>query len=143
MTKIFKNILVPLDGSPASMRALDLALEFGMRDGSKITLIHVIVLPPTCTSPQAIEEMKKSGYSILESAESKCKCFGLIVKKILRIAEWNHSSVALEIFEEAVKGHYDLTILGSRGYTGERGILMGSITISLAISLPCTTIIVR
>lgn len=143
MKTIFKNILVPVDGSPASMRALDLALEFGMRDGAKITLIHVIVPPPAYASPQAVEEMKKSGESILEAAESRCKCFGLIVRKILRIVEWNQSSVASEIFEEAVKGRYDLAILGSRGYSGERGILMGSVTISLAISLPCTTIIVR
>ncbi len=143
MKSIFKNILVPIDGSPASMRALDLALEFAMRDGAKITLIHVIIPPPNLTSQQAIEELKKSGESILEAAESKCKCFGLITKKILKIAEWNQSSVASEIYDEVVRGRYDLAILGSRGYSGERGILMGSVTISLAISLPCTIIIVR
>ncbi|MEM3532022.1 MAG: universal stress protein, partial [Candidatus Methanomethyliaceae archaeon] len=64
-------------------------------------------------------------------------------KKILKIAEWNQSSVASEIYDEVVRGRYDLAILGSRGYSGERGILMGSVTISLAISLPCTIIIVR
>lgn len=143
MKTIFKNILVPIDGSPASMRAVDLALEFGMRDGAKITLMHVIIPPPNLTSPQAIEELKKAGESVLEAAESRCKCFGLIVKKILRVAEWNQSSVASEIYDEAVRGRYDLAILGSRGYSGERGILMGSVTISLAISLPCTIIIVR
>ncbi|MGC8936289.1 MAG: universal stress protein [Candidatus Methanomethylicaceae archaeon] len=143
MKTIFKNILVPIDGSPASMRAVDLALEFGMRDGAKITLMHVIIPPPNLTSSQAIEELKKAGESVLEAAESRCKCFGLIVKKILRVAEWNQSSVASEIYDEAVRGRYDLAILGSRGYSGERGILMGSVTISLAVSLPCTIIIVR
>jgi len=134
---------VPIDGSPASLRAMDLAIEFSMRDGSKLTLLHVVVPPPVGISSAALKEMKKAGQSVLDMAESKCQHFGLTARKLLKTVEGNWSSTANEIAREAIDGRYDLVILGSRGYAGERGILMGSVAVSLAISLPCTTIIVR
>ncbi|MDH5806259.1 MAG: universal stress protein [Candidatus Methanomethylicaceae archaeon] len=142
MILIFKNILVPLDGSPASLRALDLAIEIAMRDGSKITLVYVII-NPSGINTKTLEDMKCVGEKILCEGESICKQYGIITRKIIRIAEANQSSVAMEIYDEVIKGKYDLVILGSRGYTGEKAILMGSVAMSLAITLPCTIIIVR
>lgn len=139
---IFKNILVPLDGSPASLRALDLAIEIAMRDGSKVTLIYVVI-NPSGVHTKTLEDMKCIGEKILCDGESRCKQYGVITRKIIRIAEANQSSVAMEIYDEVMKGKYDLVILGSRGYTGEKAILMGSVAMSLAITLPCTIIIVR
>lgn len=139
---IFKNILVPLDGSPASLRALDLAIEIAMRDGSKITLTYVI-LSSSGMNAKTLEDMKYIGEKILSEGESRCRQYGILTRKVIRIAEANQSSVAMEIYDEVVKGKYDLVILGSRGYTGEKAILMGSVAMSLAITLPCTIIIVR
>ncbi len=140
---MFKKLLVPIDGSPASMRAIDLAIEFAMKDGSKLTLIHVVSPAPVCSKPAMIEEMKGIGNSVLEAAASKCDAFGISAKKVLKVAESNQTSTAYEIFKEAVDGNYDCVIIGSRGYSGGMGILMGSVAISVALSLPCTTIIVR
>lgn len=139
---IFKNILVPLDGSPASLRALDLAIEIAMRDGSKITLIYVII-NPSGANARTLEDMKSIGEKILCEGELRCKQYGILTRKVIRIAEANQSSVAMEIYDEVIRGKYDLVVLGSRGYTGEKAILMGSIAMSLAITLPCTIIIVR
>ncbi|MDI9644001.1 MAG: universal stress protein [Candidatus Verstraetearchaeota archaeon] len=140
---MFKKILVPIDGSPASLRALDMAIEFAMKDGSKLSLIHVVNPPSVCKKPAIIEELKAAGNSVLDMAASKCDSFGISVKKVLRVAEENRTSTAYEIFREAVDGNYDCVIIGSRGYSGGMGILMGSVSISAALSLPCTTIIVR
>jgi len=122
---------------------MDLAIEFSMRDGSKLTLLNVVSPPAMGISNTVLKEMKKAGESALNVAESKCRSFGLTAIKLLKTVEGNQSSTAYEIAREAIGGRYDLVILGSRGYTGECGILMGSVAVSLAISLPCTTIIVR
>lgn len=135
--------MVPIDGSPASIRALDIAIEFSMRDGSKLSLIHVVTPPAIGVSEKVLKELTKAGESALETGESKCRSFGLTTRKILKVVENNRSSTASEIAKAAIEGRYDCVILGSRGYTGDRGILMGSVGVSLAISLPCTTIIVR
>jgi len=140
---LFKNILIPTDGSPASLRALDLAIEFSMRDGSRLTLLYVIFPPAMRNANVVLEEMRKCGESILDMAESKCRSYGLAAKKLLKVADSNRSSPAYEIVKEAINGRYDCVILGSRGYAGELGILLGSVAISVAISVPCTTIIVR
>jgi len=139
---IFKNILVPIDSSPASLRALDLAIEFAMRDGAKITLIYVI-LSSSKLNAQTIDELKKFGENVLHEAEEKCEKYGIIPRKVLKIGELDQSSIASEIYDEVLKGKYDLVILGTKGYCGEKAILMGSIAIALAITLPCTVIIVR
>ncbi len=140
---MFKNILVPLDGSPASLRALDLATEFSMRDGSRLSLLYVIVPPPMCNTKDYIDEMSKVGNSVLEVASFKCDGCGLKARPILKVVDENRTSTANEIVKEAVEGRYDCVVIGSRGYSGEMGILMGSVAISAAISMPCTTIIVR
>jgi len=79
----------------------------------------------------------------LEVGESKCLSFGIKAHRILKVVENSRSSTASEIAKHAIEGKYDCVILGSRGYAGDRGILMGSVGVSLAVSLPCTTIIVR
>jgi nucleotide-binding universal stress UspA family protein len=140
---LFKRVLVPMDGSPISLSALDLAIEFSMRDGSKLSLLYVVTPPPLCSIKTFTEEMSKVGQSVLEEAVKKCESAGLRATKLLKIAENNNTSTANEIVKETIHGRYDCVILGSRGYAGEFGILMGSVAISVAISLPCTTIIVR
>jgi nucleotide-binding universal stress UspA family protein len=120
-----------------------MAIEFSMRDGSKLSLIHVVTPPAIGVSAKVLKELTKAGESALDTGESKCRSFGLTARKILKVVENNRSSTASEIAKAAIEGRYDCVILGSRGYVGERGILMGSVGVSLAISLPCTTIIVR
>jgi len=134
---------VPVDGSPASMRAVEMAVEFSLRDGSKLTLAHVVIPSMEGASQKVLEELRKMGEAALDLAEEKCQRFGLTATRMLRVVEMHKTSIAYEILKIAVDGKYDCVILGSRGYAGERGILMGSVGVSLAISLPCTTIIVR
>jgi len=132
---------MPVDGSPASMRAVDMGIEFSQKDGSKLSLLYVVMLPVAGLSGKVLEEIKKVGESALDAAQQRCDNAGVRASRLLRIAEG--TSTAYEINDVALDGKYDCVILGSRGYAGECGILMGSVGVSLAISLPCTTIIVR
>lgn len=120
-----------------------MAVELSLRDGSKLTLAHVVMPPMEGVSEKVLEEMRKVGTSALDLAEAKCQRFGQTAKRILKVVNNHRTSIAYEILKIAIDGRYDCVILGSRGYAGEKGILMGSVGVSLAISLPCTTIIVR
>ena len=42
---MFERILVPLDGSEHSLRALEMAKQIAKEFGGKITLIHVYSVP--------------------------------------------------------------------------------------------------
>ncbi len=125
------------------MRAVEMAVEFSMRDGSKLTLANVVMPPMEGVSENVLEEMRRVATAALDLADEKCQKFGITATRALRVVDTHRTSIAYELLKIAVDGKHDCVILGSRGYAGERGILMGSVGVSLAISLPCTTIIVR
>jgi nucleotide-binding universal stress UspA family protein len=125
------------------MRAVDMDVELSLSYGSKLTLAHVVMPPVEGVSEKVLNEMRKVGTVALDLAEEKCQRFGQTATRILRVVDNHRTSIAYEILKIALEGRYDCVILGSRGYAGEKGILMGSVGVSLAISLPCTTIIVR
>ena len=63
---MFKNIFVPTDLTKKSVKALDIALRIGSKDGFKITLLHVIeILEGTD------EEEFKDFYDRLEKSAQK------------------------------------------------------------------------
>jgi nucleotide-binding universal stress UspA family protein len=124
----FKNILVPIDGSDHSLKALDYALEFAHRFSSNI---HIII-----------------AYSL--TAET----FNLIQRVVPHpIAESYRTDVKErneQILAEAVQHAHtvqpdliDLIIMGSRGIGGIKGMLLGSVADRVADHAACPVMIVK
>lgn len=123
----FRNILVPVDGSENSMRALDLAVDFAMRYGSQITVFYAC---ETCNA--SIEGAVKERV-------------GGRAKYELKIAKYSagESSPASEIIREATEGNYDTIIMGARGLSVNSEVNIGSVALSVIASAQSTVIIVR
>ena len=76
---LFEKILVPLDGSEHSSRALEIAIQIAKKFDGKITLIHVyavgvrpIVMPePTTLTPPSIPIMAPADFSKVVEAARK------------------------------------------------------------------------
>ncbi len=123
----FRKLLVPVDGSELSVKALELALDFNMRYGSEVVVLNVC---SACTE----EEVK-----------------GVIEKKLKRKLPFNvkvrrpsyDSSVANEILQEINEGSYDAVIMGARGLTSNPDIVTGSVALSVVANAPITVILVR
>ena len=94
---LFKKILVPLDGSEHSVRALKVAVQIAKKFDGEITLIHVyskvwpIVMPHATIMPEAtgiipklIEAAREAGAGILADGEKKVKAKGVQVETLLR-----------------------------------------------------------
>jgi len=129
----FRKILVPIDGSGLATKALDLAIDFAKRYGSKITALYII---PDHVSEDIAEPIKKS---VIERQEKS----GIKIEFKIRRMRFPASSIAKEIINEAEEGLYDAILLGARGLSGEEEIPIGSIATAVAILAPCTVIIVR
>ncbi|BCU68485.1 universal stress protein A [Sulfolobales archaeon HS-7] len=123
----FRNVLVPVDGSANSMRALDLAIDFAMRYGSKITVINV------CSNE--CEEVEKK---VEERVSDKVK---LSYKKVK--LDLTTSSIANEILNEMNANTYDAVILGARGSSVNNDINIGSVALSIGANAITTVILVR
>ena len=125
----FRKILVPVDGSDNSFRALELALDFAQRYGSRVTVLHV---KPEGSKSRVREELITRYGDIIKSVEFK-------------VREYNPqlSSPASEILKELFEESYDLVILGARGTTINENIQLGSVASSVIFNAPISVIIVR
>ncbi|BDB97421.1 MAG: universal stress protein [Saccharolobus sp.] len=124
-----RKILVPVDGSENSLRALDLAVDFGMRYGSRVTIVHV------CGDCNNAEDIK----SIIEKRINNRIEYNM---KILKV-NMKESSIANEILKILNEEPYDAIIMGARGTSVNSEINIGSTALALSINAPVTVILVR
>ena len=155
---MFKKILVPLDGSEHSLRALEIAVQIAKKFEAKITLIHVysvgirpVVMPePTTLTPIGVpvmaptdvskiaEATRKAGAAILADGEEKVKAEGIEVETLLKEG---HS--VQEIIKTAKEGGFDLIVIGARGISKIREIILGSVSDGVVHNAPCPVLVVK
>jgi nucleotide-binding universal stress UspA family protein len=144
---LFEKILVPLDGSEHSVHALEKAVQIAKKFDGKITLIHVhpghpIVIPAPvaylAAFPKLVEAAREAGANILADAETKAKAEGVQVETLLR-----EGHAVGEILETCREGEIDLIVLGARGLSTIKEILLGSVSHGVTSHAPCPVLVVR
>jgi nucleotide-binding universal stress UspA family protein len=139
---LFEKILVPLDGSEHSIRALKIAVQVAKEFGGSITLIHVYTVSPFVITPtqvyKYIQAVRKLGSSILEEGKYLVKAEGVQVETLL---EEGHTIE--KILETVTKENFDMVVLGSRGLSLLKGILMGSVSEGVTKNAPCPVLVVK
>jgi nucleotide-binding universal stress UspA family protein len=137
-----QKILVAVDGSEPSMKAVSYAAQLAKLIGSRLLIVNVMLLPGS-TSPRTIENLRrdlsaKSG-EIIEKAKSVANT--VIVGSESKAIETDRSVVeAIVQFSETEKT--DLIVLGSRGITMGR-LMMGSIAAGTANLAHVPVLVVR
>ena len=111
-TKI-RRILVPVDGSKTSLRALSFAINLAKFTKSKIITLHVL---PTDVSSLSI---------IIESANNRCNQNKIEFSS--KIIKGNPAYDTIK-FAHNKKNLIDLIIMGSRGEGHAEEILLGSVS---------------
>jgi len=127
---LFRRILVPVDGSENSLRALDVALDFAQRYGSRVTVLHV------ATGSADVESLKKT-------VERRAQEKGVDIDFRVRVFNPQISSVANEILAEIISGGYDLVIMGARGSTTNEDIILGSTALSIVVNSASSIMVIR
>ncbi|WP_407309213.1 universal stress protein [Desulfosporosinus sp. SB140] len=141
---MFKTILVPTDASESARRALMTALEIAQELGSQIVLLHVVYTPEalgyTLSSGVAVpqEEISIYGREALTAALA-----GIDTGNIEIMPKQLPGHPAAAILKELESGHYDLVIMGSRGYGPISGSLLGSISQRVLGKASCPVMIVK
>jgi nucleotide-binding universal stress UspA family protein len=124
---MFLNILVAIDGSDSSRRALEQAVDVARAMNSELTLITVAPAPSQfltlagVTEERMREELDKWADKILREADATVP--GDV--NAHRIQRSGHAGP--QILEELEQGHYDLVVLGSRGRGRAHEGLLGSV----------------
>ena len=158
VTHLFKKILVPLDGSEHSLKALEIAIQITKRFEGKITAMHVysisarpiIMSEPTSLTPpnvpimvprdvgKLVEATRKAGNIILADGENKGKAAGVQIERLLK-----EGHTVEEILKTAKEGEFDLIVMGARGVSKIREILLGSVSDGVTRNAPCPVLVTK
>jgi nucleotide-binding universal stress UspA family protein len=153
----FSRVLVALDGSTSSMHATDYAISIAMKNDSQLIVLYVIdfykyshlsssiILAPTFGSEKYLEEKSEAEKLMNKIKEKfKLKIKGDMKSKELKteIVE-GAKSVAATIMEYAESENIDLIIIGSRGRTSFKKLLLGSVSSSIIKNAHCAVLVIR
>lgn len=128
---LFRRILIPVDGSSVSYKALEVGLDFASRYGSKLTVL-VVENPSTPN----VDEIKKK---VSEVAGKR----GVSVEIKVRKPNYPDSSVATTIVEELLEEHYDLVLITARGRTLNPDLNLGSVALSIVVNSNTSVFLIR
>lgn len=128
---MYKRILVPLDGSSTSNRALKEAAQLASQLGSTLVLMHVLddfplygEMAVTPSFQQTLEVLRTYGDELLLKAAKQDFMTGLSHETLQR--EALGARVADVIVEQAAVSDCQLIVLGTHGRRGINRLLMGS-----------------
>ncbi|MDH5795634.1 MAG: universal stress protein [Candidatus Bathyarchaeota archaeon] len=144
---MFSRILVGLDGSEYSVKALEFAIDLAKKYRSQLVLVHVVmrqiyaINPPEAgilAGTAIVRELEAEGKAILAKGEETVKAQGLPVEVRLR-----QGVPAEELLRAAADEKADLIVLGSRGLSQVKAFLLGSVSDKVSHHAKCPILIVR
>lgn len=155
-----KKILVPVDGSNASISAVKKSIEIGKIYNSSIKLISVVkstenrskernenlwsaVDGSIITNSVELEKKLENKYvenaqMLLDQIVTKLDFSGTKVEKQVLVGEPFE-----KIIEIAKTGNYDLIVMGNRGFSKIKRFFVGSVTQKVISEAPCPVLVIR
>ena len=138
---MIKNILVPVDGSASSDRAVAQAISIAHLCHSKLYFLYVANINQlainAALSDAILTAVKKAGDVILERAANMVPSD--IDFKIF--SQTGAPAVTILDFENQI--HADLIVMGSRGLGIVKGVLLGSISQYVVEQAACPVLVVK
>ena len=127
---MFRNILVSVDGSRHSERALAQAIDIAAAHRSRLTILTAVLKPPgwMCASisapppPTLKDELERESRDILKAAVDTVPQ-SIPVTKIL-----THKPIREALKREVETDKYDLLVMGSRGRSALTASVLGSVS---------------
>jgi nucleotide-binding universal stress UspA family protein len=146
---MIKKILVPVDGSPPSIRAAKMAADIVAKEGGQIHLLNVVKPSsgdysgvsfagfelPRDLAEKVNQEWEKVARHIVDKVSAEIKEKNVEVHH--NIAKGDPVSIICKVAKE---GQFDLISIGSRGVGGVTGIL-GSVSSRVSQQSSCPVLI--
>jgi nucleotide-binding universal stress UspA family protein len=140
-----RRILVPIDFSSHAEPVLEWAAHLAKQHGSKILLLHAYHLPVEFQQmegaylpPEFWANVKTEAKQTLDRSAEELREQGLDVEAIVR-----EGYAATVIEEEAERQEADVIIIGTRGLSGLKHLLLGSIAERVVQKAPCPVLTVK
>lgn len=146
---VFGKIVVAYDGSADSAKAIQLAASLASKSGASAILVHVYPSPAigfSAASGMPIPDYgdledaaKASGQAILTRGLQLAKELGMSARGELIEAP----SVVEAIVNFSASEKADLIVVGTRGMTGFKQLILGSVSSGLVSHAKCPVMVAR
>ena len=141
-----QTILVPVDFSEHSNYALEYAIDLAKSMGAKIHLIHAYGLPTQFVGPYDVtplpteffQQVRDSSAARLEEAKGKVSAEGVPCDSTLA-----DGAPAEAITDAAERVGADMIVIGTRGHTGLKHVLLGSVAERVVRTAACPVLATR
>ena len=140
---MLSKILVPVDGSNNSLRALDHAIYLANKIDAHLTAMNVVDTPPTVyiESQKLLDDLlanfRSEAAKILDQYEKEAAKSGVKIEKVIL-----EGDAASNIVGFAQKGAFDTIIIGRRGLGRFKAMVLGSVSNKVLQHARCSVLIV-
>jgi nucleotide-binding universal stress UspA family protein len=142
----FRHILAPTDFSEYSKKAVASALELAQTFGAKLSILHVIELPPypiegyvpPSLSATFLEDLERQATEDLAQLVPEAESAKVEVERLVAVG-----TPARTIIETAEAEHVDLIVMATAGRTGFSHLVMGSIAERVVRTASCPVLTIR
>lgn len=138
---MIKNILIPVDGSDCSDKAVAQAVELAKIYEAKLNFLYVANINQlainVALSQAILEAVKNAGKTILTRAEN------MVPSEVESENFLETGAPAAVILEFEEKLNADLIVMGSRGLGLVKGVLLGSVSQYITERAKCPVLVVK
>ena len=148
MTQTINHILVPVDFSAHSERAVQYATTVANRFGARLQLLHVVEDPFVTGAwssevyvpnmPELLGTLTNAAQQRIAELKERLAAHGFVVETDVVTGQ-----PARTIVEHATSGGFDLIVMGTHGRTGLSHVFMGSIAERVVQKAPCPVLTVH
>lgn len=144
----FRAIVVAFDGSDNSSRAVGVAAALASKFTSKLTVVHVYSSP---VIPYSVAGAMMPNFAELEQAAEdgarNTLAMGVQAAKNRGVEATGElleaSSTVQALVEFAANEKADLIVVGTRGMSGFKKLILGSVSSGLVSHASCSVLVVR
>ena len=145
LPSIPRKILLPIDFSPSSQAALEMAADLAQHFQAELYLVNVIPMFPTTTIPDLVPEAAfiEGAKTFAESHLAKCEVALAArgVKSTSSVEVGN--DVVGNIMEVVDREHIDMVVISAHGISGWHPLVFGSIAEKVVKLVKCPLLLLH
>lgn len=141
---MYRNILIALDGSESSQRALEEVLSMGALPGARVRVVHVTDAAALSSYPVHYRsQVLGAARRVLAVAQERLRAAGIDCDSELEETRNANDSVAQTLQRCADHMPADLVVMGTRGRAGLRRLVLGSVAEAFLRHSTCPVLLTR
>jgi len=139
------RILLPIDFSPSSQAALEVAADLALHFHAELYLVNVIPFFPTTTFADFVPEESFLQEARAEAERHLAKCHAALAARGAKSASSVEvgNDIAGNIMEVVEREHIDMVVISTHGISGWHPLVFGSIAQKIVKLVQCPLLLLH